>query len=124
MDPGFSEPRGEEGRAAGGNPAPCFTPRLICSRFSPSPLCIQESEPLWENGKKKFPLDSSRRIRALLNPFPLSQENVANSALQEGGKNEEKNPFIAREFWVFPIFLTRGDFWDAEVFIPRRFLQS
>lgn len=79
----------------------------------------------WE---KKFPLDSSRRIRALLNPFPLSQENVANSALQEGGRKRGEKSIYRQGILCFPAFPHPGGFlgcrgfYPAEIFAVLRFL--
>lgn len=132
MDPGFSEPRGEEGRAAGGNRAPCFTPRPICSRFSPSPICIQESEPVWENGKK-IPSGFIRENPGSAEPLPFIPGKCSQfRSAREGEKTRRKIRLLpgnsgfscfssSRGIFGMPRFLSRRDFCSPGVFRALRF---
>lgn len=97
------------------------------NRFVPVflPFASRTQSQSGKNGTK-FPLNVSRKVQALLSPFPLFQENFANSALQEGAKQEKSISPLG--ILCFPAFLRpRGflgcqSFHHGEIFVFQRIL--
>lgn len=123
MDPGFWRHAGR--REEPWEEIPLLV--LHCHRFVPVflPFATRTQSRSGKNGTK-FPLNVCRKIQALLSPFPLIQENFANSALQEEGKREKSISPLG--ILCFPAFLRpRGflgcqSFHHGEIFVFQRIL--
>lgn len=112
----------------GGNPTPCFTLPPICSRFSP--ICNQDSEPVWEKWDK-IPSECVQENPGSAEPLPFNPGKFCKFRSARGGKvrkihfspgNSMFSSFSSSQgIFGVPKFSSRGDFCIPEDFRMLRF---